>query len=848
MKEYIEVKNERIRCNSHGSSGFETVVDGKRYRIPLLPFQFGRKLPDYIPCVKYTLHNGETIIRQNRYSMLKQEYAESGIEAFTVCDIAEDASGINMDILVSDPLCNLFHRMYISKKEFNYQVGDKIRCEYKIMHDETNDGVLVLYKMPEQPIRPEYQSPWLFVNSFKNGYVRHYYVTCQQIKDTECIKKIAEQQSSSSNLWLLTFASLLRNLQKKKIEEKKTDELESVTRAYLELEQRIRTLDDVMMPFTRDKRMNILRKTDSEIEICRGILHALEILRNNKTGMYLSELSRSYRKNSFHELMDFHAVVTIMNMYPETLNDNAIPFAWLTYYCSAVDNNLPIVSCMRGILDNHIRNRVLVVNKTIYFEDEQPTIEELSNLIRLLGIQLLISANLKAEKLHNINHAQICRLLSYLYHKDKGDKMNMELAEKLGRKSIKLLYCYPGYTLTNEDFESESLDALCDKICNSEEIAANKIKVYEDYGKVIFKSSGIAVLPINLTNHHMDVNDHIRIYNILYGDITLCSQQYKGLDGFNDGNINRSSSSWALLYMKRNLQGTKQVDCENRLQGNKVLSYTGYRESKGRQIFYFAGKEQESGMYYRCMLDTEHIFAVPGCKLDNLFKAADLLPLNVTARTKGDYYLAEMKNIIQSTQTEGIKVGDEFIIQAFVDKFRNITLFGENGVLCKQEQAQDKVIDGNYYRVRVLSVPEDKSEKILVEVGAVSKTKFNAVLVNQKLVSDYLQSTRQEWQPKKNNYEPCVRIYVSELIFSIDQLSNFCTTEQKRHTYYQFAKLISCIERAKMSYLYEWLIRMMIAKANNKPLKLSDIPEDVLKRFPRLKNEWKKIDGRRNFD
>lgn len=207
----------------------------------------------------------------------------------------------------------------------------------------------------------------------------------------------------------------------------------------------------------------------------------------------------------------------------------------------------------------------------------------------------------------------------------------------------------------------------------------------------------------------------------------------------------------------------------------------------------------------------------------HLYPKAHLLPGSNLSDCNTLYSILKVKVNLCSQ----IEAGDVFIAKGLERKDGRFYLYGNNGVLCSCPDADSWVV-GKYYQVivphRNLFTAPDIDGDILGE----DYQPFDALEVNNQMIKNFLE------KHARCPYSWISRVFATELMFSLDRIADFAGTDRKRYSFYQFIKLIACIEHSKLSYLYDHILLIMEKHQKGQRILAEELPEDFVTKYPRL--------------
>lgn len=535
-------------------------IDGAVCSVPLPVFISDKILPGSLPLIIYHLPGGNRKIRLDNRFLLESLYGVYGYLQFKIEDIQRSCYQSVVVVTVTDLYYDFEYSLLMNMFDYTPCLGDIVELEYRIMDDAQCEAVLVLCQ-PYRHVESVYLSPQTCFAELKDKTLEIWFNKFVDSPLTTNSILMLRQVKECNNLWLLTFASMLKEVMERMEENGEIGRMESLVRGYMRLEVFIRTDARLHARLTGDKRMNVVRKADMEIAYCKSFFKALQFTHPDTVIDYLKGYTGIDFADSLTRCPDYMALSIAMTLHPELIEKCAVDLATFILYGAAVHVELPGLIRLRGILDNYVNRIITELNGKIHLRGELPAADEIYKAFRLLVI-LLYTAENTGGRLQNVRYSQLCRFGVYAYSIFGGG--HEWLPKLLLKKSIEFLYSRPGFKITLQDIVGGDLEPLLDRIGRSRSIPVGKSKTYDDNGTVVFDSNGIRVYPSILTDPTKDISDYKVLYNMLYGRITLCSQVYFGLNGLNDKSIEKASDAWALLYMKRkNTINTSKVRYSN---------------------------------------------------------------------------------------------------------------------------------------------------------------------------------------------------------------------------------------------------------------------------------------------
>lgn len=348
--------------------------------------------------------------------------------------------------------------------------------------------------------------------------------------------------------------------------------------------------------------------------------------------------------------------------------------------------------------------------------------------------------------------------------------------------------------------------------------------VYLDKGAILFDAQGVHLYPKAHLLPGSNLSDCNTLYSILKVKVNLCSQIVRGIDGLNLPDMAGAGAAWKKLFWRRDEQREKRK--LTLPDGFYRLTYKGLSKTSN-WLGYFIYTDKGVDEPQHCVLHTNRIFQVPGGTLEGLFTIGDEITAQVFSCEEFSGYQIDLRNQIQHNLASQIEAGDVFIAKGLERKDGRFYLYGNNGVLCSCPDADSWVV-GKYYQVivphRNLFTAPDIDGDILGE----DYQPFDALEVNNQMIKNFLE------KHARCPYSRISRVFATELMFSLDRIADFAGTDRKRYSFYQFIKLIACIEHSKLSYLYDHILLIMEKHQKGQRILAEELPEDFVTKYPRL--------------
>ena len=822
MKEFIALKPLEITIDSIGIHRYAVELAGDRYQVPLAPSQLCKPLPDIVHCVIMKTDTGIEEIRQDRFFLLKQFYGLEGFARFTVHKIDDDPQFVAVQVTVKDEY-GLLHTLMIRKGSCQVVFGQGIDCRYRLVRSKEYDGVLKLQPSVGME-NMNFVSPRnLLALCGHNSLLKSCFFRLRNAVGENPKIKMSHQIVTKNNLWVFTFANGVRKLLDESLEEKDWPYIYELCNGYLQLEEELRSNTIYLSSFNEDRKAEFLRKAAFEIVYCKSLLGAMALIRDNTFDRFCQEVLKKLQSGEPVSPEMFGIIVEACNNKPELLEANILTIAWIAFWGSPIPRvDIPSLQTLNSIIDAHVNLRVMKMNGKLNLEAIPVPDDELEILERLIGVQVL-TKGIMTPPTQILKLAQIARFASY--HSAGADYYrSYPLSRSIAYKSLDLLCGISAVNFGQRDLESDDLSGFIIKLASTRMQPLKKEFVYLDKGAILFDAQGVHLYPKAHLLPGSNLSDCNTLYSILKVKVNLCSQIVRGIDGLNLPDMAGAGAAWKKLFWRRDEQREKRK--LTLPDGFYRLTYKGLSKTSNR-LGYFIYTDKGVDEPQHCVLHTNRIFQVPGGTLEGLFTIGDEITAQVFSCEEFSGYQIDLRNQIQHNLASQIEAGDVFIAKGLERKDGRFYLYGNNGVLCSCPDADSWVV-GKYYQVivphRNLFTAPDIDGDILGE----DYQPFDALEVNNQMIKNFLE------KHARCPYSRISRVFATELMFSLDRIADFAGTDRKRYSFYQFIKLIACIEHSKLSYLYDHILLIMEKHQKGQRILAEELPEDFVTKYPRL--------------
>lgn len=825
MKEYFEAKPLNVVRDGNGRKQYVITYAGQEYRIDLAPSQLDRVIPHKVYCTAEISDDGKIeSIYQDRFYLLKELYGLEGTVRLKVMEILVSPEYAMAQISMKDKF-GFQHVLMLHKEGILLDIGEVVSCHYQLYRDPEYDGVLYLSPAEGSAVNSYFGPEELFELCGYDSDLSHYYHNLR-FADICTWEYLQKQVGERNNLWVFTFANKMKRQLVLLLETKNWRQANILAKSYLCLERVLYKNENYQNSFSEYKRKGFILKTESEIDYCERIFELLDLIEHDKIDIYLSGLSKEVNQGKDISVRELMQAKELLVLLPRLIDKHAEDFAWISYSAVHLSQWKMAARYIQGALDIYINRKMLMINGMLHLNGADVDNSELIEVIRLIGLQLMIQQKRHISANPHVKLAQMLRLASFITT-DQWPGYACLHPKRLAYKSFVILKGKPDVQFEPEDFKNSPA-------CLLVKIVKSHVKPYEGRdvmtgsGTLVHDKDGIRLFAAPLRSMAKKLDDCKMLYSVMNGKVSLCSQTFDYIHGLDSSDLERSGRAWRWAYYGfSRVRKSQQPDSPGELPaGEYIVNFQQLADDK-QQIGKFIYLDKDTGNLHDCYLLTDNLFSVPRANLAHIFNKSDWVVVHVTGRRTRNTNQIELRSLIQRSLLSALSPDTYFLAQCVKIESGHPILYGDNGITCYCTNASVCKV-GNYYTVRLRKCEKPNGTEALVDVLGESVERFDAFETNERVVKDYIAKCNQKL------YEYSARAFTTELMFVMDRIADFSKTNQIRYINYQFCKLVACIERSRHSYLYD-LLGMIIAKQSmNEKFQLEDIPECHLKHFPRL--------------
>ena len=690
-------------------------------------------------------------------------------------------------------------------------------CPYQLIRDKDCDGLLSL-QPPEGLEENRFVYPEdLFASCDSSGLLSEAFDRALANKEDPLCEKMEHQIRVMNNLWAFSFGNLIRQCIDKAMKQGDWSYIYRITPSFRRLKDELKSNETYLSSFSPARKEEFIKKADYEIYCCNNLYEAAVLLHEGKYAEYFNNLLDLFRKGETVYPNRLRIALELLNAMPDLMDSHAETVARIACEAANKDELKSLVGCLTAMLDTYINKQLVTVNGRLYLEGQAVDDKELSRLLRLLGIEVQLLSLLNTGLQPNQKYAQMARLASHL--SQVTDSCAGEARPvRLVVKAMDFLQNGPAECVPADVVDAEDPDRLIHFLLHCPVRSSSKPMVFADRGIIRLADGHIDFYPYLLADTDRKLPDCEVILSVLGGKVRLCTQLPFDRTGLTDPDPILYGRSWLSIYLKRYYPDP--VTKAPRMLPDGIYPMD-YREHADEACTHglLCYTNPVTGNVHDCTLTADRVLYFPGGSLEGLIEKSTHLRVAVTSDGNTGENRAELRTQILRHTLGKIRAGDSFTALCVSLENGRYKLYGENGVACHLSDGQSARI-GTYYQVRVL---EKGYTEALVEITGESDTTFDARATDRSVATDYVSRHR------RGPFEISPRIIVTELMFLLDRLGSLSSDPSARQTYIQFAKLAACIERSKLSYLYDNLLRKMVGL----PIHLNPSLED---QFPRLDN------------
>lgn len=805
------------------------LLDYQGYKSTVKSFSFQNKdnLPETIVCIVSQVSEGKIKLFQDRYNLLLNLYKEGNKYEFNVVSQENDSNTNSKYFILTDKY-GFTHKVYsndFNSDEFeDIQSGQNIWLYVKRI-DEKGHVVLNI-DAPERHGSFTYvESIFEFINK-SNEIDRYFYFIRDELKKDIYKEKhyvqLFEDYEKRENLWVFSYLSFLNEYIHNSVKENLLEIAIEFSDLYLEIEEWMLEGSDFLQKFSPEKRPSIIQKAEHQLKNARIRKEALILIKNQQSELYIQDVLKTLRVSSY--LRD-DKVNLFKNLIFNTSHNNLKNTSEIVEIILLLNKgdllNTFDVNNFIGILEYKINiekydlNPVLLKNGQNLIDDE--TKNALQNIIKILGLQIILNNKNKNYDIAILKSAIMFRYLSHLTN-DENIKISFL------NKAIKCIVTSQSISLKTDlvaNFDINIFNELVIENQNTPKEYVNS-QVYNNNGAIYSTSNGWAILSRQQLYNGRTRDLELRTLKSYFNNTICISSHYdvgSEINIDNNLNINDCTINWKKYFT--NLE-SKRIEVNN-------LDSDLYAGQSVRVIAKNYMKNNNKTLFLKIM--------EPNFEGEGIINLNDIFRKNIEdfedVINSGDELTVEIKKIDEAgiaftmSNEIWIRTLDEANIDDVVDAkvmhiYANIAfLVTENGHFAsiyigdKNNEIQERKV----YKFKIIDLNSNKSTLGLAYI-ANSERNFNEkqVLRNFLVRTGIISISEVEIDKSKK-----IEKLLSELINCIENIMHFEKDNLRKVECLQLLKLLSSINKSPKSFYFESLINYYLNIYNFKQESYNEI-------------------------
>lgn len=287
--------------------------DGKESSVPLYTFQENMPVPQFCTCRIKSTSDGEIVLDQEKYALLKSLYEENSSCPFKVISRSLDPN-TGGDLLILMDRYGISHITYLNhrylEEEIRINSGDEINCVIRKIDPR---GFLFLAVCSSHSVVGIFiTAERLFKEiGFLSDIDTHFYAIKPLLTPLQKLNhsfvNLFEEYAACENLWILSYLGFLEYwISKNKT--KDIDNLEKNVAIYCAVENWILDGSDFGLSFSLDKRIIIRQKAEANLKKMTLLQEAIHLVKEHKDLEFVNKLihrsmNSGYIRNSADNFM-----------------------------------------------------------------------------------------------------------------------------------------------------------------------------------------------------------------------------------------------------------------------------------------------------------------------------------------------------------------------------------------------------------------------------------------------------------------------------------------------------------------------------------------------------------------
>nr|WP_315218428.1 ATP-binding protein [uncultured Flavobacterium sp.] len=562
---------------------------------------------------------------------------------------------------------------------------------------------------------------------------------------------------------------------------------------------------DFLQKFSPEKRATIIEKAEHQLENARVRKESLILIKNQESEIYIQEVLRTLRVSGYlrDKKINIFKSLIFNTSYNNLKNTSEIVEIILLLNKGDLLDTYDINNFI-GILEYKINiekydlNPIILKSGLNLIDDE--TKNALQNIIKILGLQIILNNKNKNYELAVLKSAILFRYLSHLTNDEN-------IKQSLLNKAITCIVTSQSISLTTKLFENFDINIFNELVIENQntpkEIGYSQI--YNNNGVIYSTGNGWAILSRQQVHSSSTRNIKFRTLKSFFNNCICVSSHYNTENEFNidnNLNINDCNTNWKKYYTHLDYirNDTYNISTDLFVGQNVRVIAKNYMKNNPKILFLKIIEPNFEG---------EGIILLKDILRINLEGFEDLI-------NPGDEFIVEIKKIdefgITFMMSNEIwnRTIDEVSVDDVVDA-KVMHIYGKMAFLITENGHFASIYLGDItfdieirkvYKFKILGINFEKSS---LKLGYIANSErfFNEKHVIRNFFERTGIITVSEVQI--DNSKKTEKLLL-ELINCIENIMHFEKDNLRKVEYLQLLKLISSINRNHKSFYYESLI------------------------------------------
>lgn len=788
------------------------LLDYQGYKSTVKSFSFQNKdnLPETIVCIVAQVTDNKVKLFQDRYNLFVNLYKEDDKHEFKVVSQENDSNNNSKYFIIIDKY-GFTHKLYsndFDNDEFDaVQTGQNIWLFVKRIDEK---GYLVLnIDAPERHGSFTYvESIFKFINK-SDEIDKYFYFIKEELKKDIYKEKhytqLFEDYEKRENLWVFSYLSFLNEYIHNSIKENLLEIAIEFSDLYLEIEEWMLEGSDFLQKFSPEKRPTIIKKAEQQLKNARIRKEALILIKNQQSELYIQDVLKTLRVSSYlrDDKINIFKNLIFNTSHNNLKNTSEIVEIILLLNKGDLLNTFDINNFI-GILEYKINiekydlNPILLNNGQNLIDDE--TKNALQNIIKILGLQIILNNKNKNYELAILKSAIMFRYLSHLTSDEN-------LKVRFLSKAISCIVKSQSVSLKTDLVANFDINIFNELVIENQNTLKENVnnQVYNNNGAIYSTSNGWAILSRQQLYNGKIRDLKLHTLKSFFNDSISISTHY---DIESELNINNNLSitdcniNWKKYFT--NLEN-KRIEINNLTsdlyvgQSVRVIAKN-YMKNNNKTLFL---KIMEPNFEGEGIINLNDIFKKNIEDFEDVINSGDELTVEIKKIDEAGIAFS-MPNEIWIRTLDEVNI-DDVVDAKVMHIYTNIAfLITENGHFASVYLG-DKNIDIQERKVYKFKITDINSNKSTLGVAYIanSERNFNEKQVLRNfLVRAGINSVSEVLTDNSKKIEKLL----SELIICIENLMHFEKDNLRKVECLQLLKLLSSINKSPKSFYFESLI------------------------------------------